>query len=74
MRDYFIPYLARGRRVRDGEEEGVIMREKPRQKTLDENTEEVRGKRRMQSAQEAVPEQAPLKEHGQPAWRDVKKD
>ena len=47
---------------------------KARQKTLDANTERVNQKRSQQSAQKAVPGQAPLKEHGQPAWRDVKTD
>ena len=48
--------------------------DKPRQKTLDENSERVRAKRSRESAQKTVPQQAPLKEHGQPAWRDVKED
>jgi hypothetical protein len=47
---------------------------KPQQKTIDPNTAEVREKRSRESAQKSVPEQAPLKEQGQPAWRDVKKD
>ena len=44
------------------------------QKTIDPTTEEVREKRSRQSMQKVVPRQAPLKEHGQPAWRDVKED
>jgi hypothetical protein len=50
------------------------MRNEPRQKTLDSNSERTSGKRSGQSAQKSVPRQAPLKEHGQPAWRDVKHD
>jgi hypothetical protein len=46
----------------------------PREKSLDETTEEVREKRSRQSAQKTVPKESPLKEHGQPAWRDVKED
>jgi hypothetical protein len=49
------------------------MENEPRQKTLDANTERVRDRRSGQAAQKSVPQQAPLKEHGQPAWRDVKK-
>jgi hypothetical protein len=49
------------------------MRNEPRQKTLDPNSERIREKRERQSTQKAVPKQAPLKEHGQPAWRDVEK-
>ena len=44
------------------------------QKTIDSTTEEVREKRSRQSMQKAVPRQAPLKEQGQPARRDVKED
>jgi hypothetical protein len=51
----------------------VYMKKAP-QKTIDPTTEEVREKRSRQSMQKAVPRQAPLKEHGQPAWRDVKED
>jgi hypothetical protein len=50
------------------------MRNEPRQKTLDSNTEREAAKRSRQSRQKAVPQQAPLKEHGQPEWRDVKGD
>jgi hypothetical protein len=49
------------------------MKNEPRQKTLDPNSERVSGKRARQSAQKPVAGEAPLKEHGQPAWREVKK-
>lgn len=45
-----------------------------RQRTLDKNTERIAPKRDAQSAQKTTPGQAPLKEHGQPAWREVKND
>lgn len=48
------------------------MKNEPRQKTVDPNTERETGKRSRQSTQKSVPGQTPLKEHGQPAWREVK--
>jgi hypothetical protein len=48
------------------------MRNEPRQKTVDANTQREVGQRSRQSKQKAAPQQVPLKEHGQPAWRDVK--
>jgi hypothetical protein len=48
------------------------MRKEPRQKTLDSNTEREMEDIARQSKQKGVRQQAPLKEHGQPAWRDVK--
>ena len=45
-----------------------------RQKTIDPNSAREIGPRSRQSRQKAVPQQAPLKEHGQPSWRDVKED
>jgi hypothetical protein len=50
------------------------MRNEPRQKTIDSNTQREAGHRDKQSKQKAAPQQSPLKEHGQPAWRDVKSD
>jgi hypothetical protein len=50
------------------------MRNEPRQKSLDANSEREISPRSRQSKQKSVPQQAPLKEHGQPAWRDVKSD
>jgi len=41
---------------------------------IDEYTEAVRSQRKMESAQKAVPGEAPLKDNGQPEWRDVKPD
>jgi hypothetical protein len=48
------------------------MRNEPRQKTIDPNSQREAEPRSRQAKQKAVPQQAPLKEHGQPAWRDVK--
>jgi hypothetical protein len=45
---------------------------KPQQRTTDENTQREKNARSSQSAPKAAPGQAPLKEHGQPAWREVK--
>jgi hypothetical protein len=39
---------------------------------LDLNSERMKEKRERQSTEKSVPEQAPLKEQGQPAWREVK--
>jgi hypothetical protein len=39
---------------------------------LDSNSERMKEKRERQSTEKSVPEQAPLKEQGQPAWREVK--
>jgi hypothetical protein len=50
------------------------MRNEPRQKTIDPNSQREAGQRSRQSKQKSVPQQAPLKEHGQPAWRDVKSE
>jgi hypothetical protein len=50
------------------------MRNEPRQKTIEANSERMSGKRSRQSTQKSVPQHAPLKEHGQPAWRDVKEN
>jgi hypothetical protein len=50
------------------------MKNEPRQKTVESNTEREASRRSRQSAQKPVPGQAPLKEHGQPAWRNVKPD
>lgn len=47
---------------------------KAQQRTADGNTQRAREQRSGQSAQKAAPGQAPLKEHGQPAWREVKAD
>jgi len=49
------------------------MRNEPRRKTIDSNSERMKEMLEGQSAQKSVPDQAPLKEHGQPAWREVKK-
>jgi hypothetical protein len=48
------------------------MRNESRQKTIDPNSQREAEHRSRQSKQKSVPQQAPLKEHGQPAWRDVK--
>jgi len=48
--------------------------QKPQQKTIDSTTERERAKIKRQSSQKSVPQSAPLKEQGQPAWRDVKAD
>jgi hypothetical protein len=50
------------------------MKDEPRQKTVDSNTAREVEKRSIQSAERSEPGQAPLKEHGQPAWRKVKPD
>jgi hypothetical protein len=50
------------------------MRNEPRQKTIDSNSQRETGQRSRQSRQKSTPREAPLKEHGQPAWRDVKED
>jgi hypothetical protein len=49
------------------------MRNEPRQKTIDPNSQREAGQLARHSKQKSVPQQEPLKEHGQPAWRDVKK-
>jgi hypothetical protein len=41
---------------------------------IDLNTQREAGQRSKQVKEKSVPQQAPLKEHGQPAWRDVKGD
>jgi hypothetical protein len=50
------------------------MKNEPRRKTLDANTERELEKRARQSASKSIPGEAPIKEHGQPAWREVRKD
>jgi len=50
------------------------MRNEPKQKSLDSNSEREVEPRSRQSKQKSVPQEGPLKEHGQPAWRDVKED
>jgi hypothetical protein len=50
------------------------MKNEPRQKSIDPNTEQVREKRSHQTAEKAVPGEAPLKNNGQPAWREAKND
>lgn len=47
------------------------MKETSRQKATDPVTERVAHEQSIQSAQKPVPRQAPLKKHGQPAWRKV---
>jgi hypothetical protein len=51
-----------------------MRRNEPRQKSIDANSEREIATRSPQSKQKSVPQQAPLKEHGQPAWRNVKGD
>ena len=51
-----------------------MRKNEPRQKTIDPNSEREAAPRARQSRQKAVPQQAPLKEHGQPSWRDIKED
>ena len=48
------------------------MKNEPQQKTVDGNSQRETGKRTRQASQKAVPGEAPLKEHGQPVWRNVK--
>jgi hypothetical protein len=50
------------------------MKNEARQKTVEPNSQREAGKRARQSAQKSAPGEAPLKEHGQPAWRNVKRD
>lgn len=50
------------------------MKETPRQKANDPVTERMAREQSIQSAQKSVPRQAPLKKHGQPAWRKVQPD
>jgi hypothetical protein len=45
---------------------------KSQQRTADENTQREKNARSSQSASKPAPGQPPLKEHGQPAWREVK--
>jgi hypothetical protein len=47
---------------------------RPDPENLDEYTQDVREQRSRESSQRAVPGEAPLKDNGQPAWRDVKED
>jgi hypothetical protein len=61
-------------RCRERLQLSCIMKNEPRQKTIDPNTEQVREKRSHQTAQKAVPGEAPLKNNGQPAWREAKND
>jgi len=49
------------------------MQKDPRQKTQDANTERTASGGR-QPSPKAVPEPEPVKEHGQPGWREVKSD
>jgi hypothetical protein len=72
MSAYFISALAL-LSLRGTFKKGGNMKEpQPRQEDLDETTEEVREKRRRQSREKSIPDEAPLKNNGQPAWRDVK--
>jgi hypothetical protein len=48
------------------------MRREPYPKTRDSNSERVKEKQEGQSAKKSLSDQQPLKEHGQPAWREVK--
>jgi hypothetical protein len=41
---------------------------------MDSNSEREMDERSKESKPKSVPRQAPLKEHGQPEWRDVKND
>lgn len=71
MGDYFNSRLA-GFHSRSKLQQEVLMRPDP--EDLDDYTQEIREQRSHESAQRAVPGEAPLKDNGQPAWRDVKED
>ena len=51
-----------------------VMKERPRQRSMDSNTDRESDERRDESRQRRAAGQAPLKKHGQPAWRKVQED